>query len=523
MNYATTDGSGAFTGATPESQGIPSRAITGVIDGIKDAGLDIHSLHVFRNGYLVAGGCAKPYGKKKLRRIYSSAKSVSSLAVLFALQEGLLKLDDPIIRYFPGMLPDKVSDNLAALTVFDMLIMATGMEVDGLEKYLLSKGEIELAGSFFSYEVKNKPGTVFFYNNAVPEILGMLIEKVTGQTYVEYLTPRVFSPLNAYFSVQKTDQGWLDGSTTVSTVLDLAKFTLLYLQGGMWEGRQLLDKGLIKQAVTKQISTEGVTGIDHMFHKKDECGYGMQIWMNRFGGFRLVGAFGQTGMAIPEKNLAVVYTGMETGDIDKLIYENIYLNLDTETADETESAAIDRDSMEKRFLNWSSAPENTAVESEYAAIYNGRRFSVENNTYGITGITFCFQSKKLIIEQGSVVTTLTYGTGGEFAENSKGINTPYNAQVVYGVETDTIYVSAGWIKNTFLFEVRHAADMITDYFEATFNDNEALLFCENTLDRSRVFHGFGDVPEFADEVECFDIEKYTTRRTSKCKMNDPLL
>ena len=518
MNNVKIDGNGLFARAAPESQGIPSGAITKVIDGIKGAGLDIHSFHVFRNGYLVAGGCAKPYNERMLRRIYSTAKSVSSLAVLFALQDGLLKPDDAIIRYFPDMLPDKVSDNLAALTVHDMLIMSTGMEVDGLEKYLLSKGEIEMARSFFSYDVSHAPGTKFFYNNAVPEVLGMLVQRLTWQTYVEYLAPRVFEPLNAYFTAQKTDQGWLDGSTTVSTILDLAKFTLLYLQGGMWEGRQLIDPGLIKAASTKQISTEGVTGMDAMFHKKDECGYGMQLWMNRFGGVRLVGAFGNVGMAIPDKNLAIVYTGMETKDIDSLIYDNIYQNLCQDVIPETGSSADDRARMEQRFLNWSAAPEDTAVESAFETQYGGKRFSVENNANAITGITFDFSDRKLIIEQNDYITTLSYGVAGEFEENPAGIRKPYNAQIVYGVERDTVYVSAGWDRDKFLFEIRHAADMISEFYELTFADGAALMFCENTLEKSRVFHGFGELPKFIDEVRDFDVSKYRERRTSKCKL-----
>ena len=503
---------GGFVKATPESQGIPSAAVGQLIKSVKDDGMDIHSLHIFRNGYLVAGGCAKPYAEKKPRRIYSAAKSIVSLAVLFAVQEGLLNLDDAIISYFPDELPDEVSDYLASLRIIDMLVMSTGMEVDELDEYIHSNGQNDIVRSFFSRNITNRPGTVFFYNNAVPEILGILIQKVTGQTYVEYLSPRVIKPLDAFFTVQLTAQGWLNGSTTVSTILDLAKFTLLYLQGGMWEGRQLIDPDLIKLATTKQISTEGISKNNAMSHLKDECGYGFQLWMNQFGGFRLSGAFSQMGMAIPEENLAIVYTGMETRDIDSYIYSTIYTNLKQEAIHETKSAVTDRYEMEHMFLNWSSAPDYSDSAPEIESKYDGKVFSIDNNKNNITGITFNFSDRSLTIEQGCEKIKLAYGINGEFIENPRCITKTYTPQIIYGADSNISYLSAGWNNKHFLFEIRYAADMISDYFVVTFSNDSILVISESTLERLNVY-GFGETPETDNKIEKSDGKKHRAGST----------
>ena len=71
--------------STPEEQGIPSRAISDFLRTVWDQGQELHSLHVVRNGKLVAAGTAKPFTEDSYHRIFSAAKGIVAAAVLHNL------------------------------------------------------------------------------------------------------------------------------------------------------------------------------------------------------------------------------------------------------------------------------------------------------------------------------------------------------------------------------------------------------------------------------------------------------
>ena len=130
------------------------------------------------------------------RNVYSATKSYTALAVGFAVQEGLLRLDEKLIDVFPEDLPDVVSDNLAKAVVRDLLTMCLGQgkaDLMGDQRPLIKEDnwvKYSLALPF-DYE----PGTKFVYNNVGPHLAAILVQQRAGCDLASYLYPRFFKPL----------------------------------------------------------------------------------------------------------------------------------------------------------------------------------------------------------------------------------------------------------------------------------------------------------------------------------------
>lgn len=131
------------------------------------------------------------------RNVYSASKSFTSCAVGFAVQEGLISLDEKLVDAFADDLPEEVSENLAKATVKDLLTMCLGQENGNLMGAQRPQYEEEdwvkmsLAIPFV-YE----PGTHFVYNNVGPYLAGILVQRRSGcRDLVDYLMPRLFRPL----------------------------------------------------------------------------------------------------------------------------------------------------------------------------------------------------------------------------------------------------------------------------------------------------------------------------------------
>ena len=94
----------------PASQGVDARGVHAFLDAIEQAPeIEPHSLMIIRHGRLVASGWWAPYSPERLHLLYSLSKSFTSTAAGFAVAEGLVSLDDPVISYFPEFEADITS------------------------------------------------------------------------------------------------------------------------------------------------------------------------------------------------------------------------------------------------------------------------------------------------------------------------------------------------------------------------------------------------------------------------------
>ena len=115
-----------FARVTPESVGIPSGAVLDMLDGLYSRGIEMHAFKLLRHGQACAEGSWAPYRADVPHVMFSFSKSLTSTAIGFAVQEGMLSLDDRIIDIFPDKAPADPSENLQKCRVRHVMMMGCG-------------------------------------------------------------------------------------------------------------------------------------------------------------------------------------------------------------------------------------------------------------------------------------------------------------------------------------------------------------------------------------------------------------
>ncbi|MCD8010572.1 MAG: beta-lactamase family protein [Lachnospiraceae bacterium] len=247
---------------------------------------------------------------------YSVSKSFTGTAVGFALEEGRLTLDDPVISFFPDELPAVIPDNLKLLRVRHLLTMQTGHPTPWLmgfqRKTMKERDWVRFA---LNRPVPERPGTVFCYSNLGPYLMGVILERLTGMSLTDYLMPRLFEPLGIPHPAWDKDplgQTFGAGGLYLTTT-ELARFGQLYLQRGLWEGRQVIPASWIRLVERTEVTSE------------DGESYSLLFWRGRHDSLCAVGRYGQYCVIVPEKNLVVAMNSMDEEDSHLLEYVWSYL------------------------------------------------------------------------------------------------------------------------------------------------------------------------------------------------------
>jgi CubicO group peptidase (beta-lactamase class C family) len=289
----------ALPRSSPEEQGVSSAAIREFIETADQQVDSMHSFVLVRHGHVVAEAWWSPEAADKPHILWSLSKSFTSTAVGMAVAEGMLSVDDPLLKFFPDETPAKPSTNLRAMRVRDLLTMNAGHQDE------LNWREAEhWAKAFLAHPVPHQPGTHFRYNTPATYMLSAIVQKVTGETVLDYLTPRLFQPLGIEKPIWETSpQGIsIGGYGLYLRTEDIAKFGQLYLQKGKWQGKQLLPESWVEQATSKQVSNGSDPGNDW------DQGYGFQFWRCRHGAYRGDGKDGQFCIVLPDQDAVVAIT-----------------------------------------------------------------------------------------------------------------------------------------------------------------------------------------------------------------------
>lgn len=302
--------SGAFSRAaeplprsTPESQGISSKAILGFLEAA-DSRIDtLHSFMLVRHGKVVAEAWWKPESPETRHVMWSLSKSFTSTAVGLAVTEGKLSLDDPVLKFFPEETPADPGEMLQAMQVRHLLSMSGGHEVE-------PKFDFEAGPSvkgFLSHPVTHEPGTFFRYNTPGSYMLSAIVTKATGESVLDYLKPRLFDPLGIEKPVWDTSkEGFnLGGYGLHIRTEDIAKFGLLYLQKGRWQGKQILPESWVAEATSKQVDNSRAPSARTTDWQQ---GYGYQFWRCQHGAYRGDGRDGQICLVMPEQDAVIAMT-----------------------------------------------------------------------------------------------------------------------------------------------------------------------------------------------------------------------
>ncbi|MFO0898391.1 MAG: serine hydrolase [Pirellulales bacterium] len=285
--------------SAPEAQGVSSAAVLAFVDEA-DRSIDaLHSFMLVRHGHVVAEGWWAPYNRDARHSLFSLSKSFTSTAVGIAIAEGKLRVDDPVVKFFPDAVPAKPEGQLANMRVSDLLRMSTGQQTEPPRT-----PDQPWTKTFLAHSVPFKPGTHFLYNTSATYMASAIVQQATGEKLIDYLQPRLFGPLGIENPTWETSpEGISTGGYGLSVrTEDIAKFGQLYLQQGKWQGQQLVPAEWIAAATSLQTSNGSNPQSDW------DQGYGYQFWRCRHDAYRGDGAFGQYCIVLPEHDAVIAMT-----------------------------------------------------------------------------------------------------------------------------------------------------------------------------------------------------------------------
>lgn len=366
----------------PETVGVNPEHVIRYVEQMNRQGKMCHSFLMVRHGKVFAEGYWKPFHADWLHRQYSVSKSFVSLAIGLLADDGKIRLTDKIADYFPDLLPDPVHPLIAEMTIRDLLRMAT-CHVG--QTYQIATDQNWLETFFRPHAEPDHPaGTQFRYDTSATHTLDALVQRLTGQSFLEYLKDRVLRDIgfSGHAWCVKAPEGidW-GGSGVMCTTRDLARFGLLVMNQGQLNGKQYLSRAYMEAATGNQIDND--EGTHDFLHGH---GYGYQFWRMAHNCFGCLGMGGQLVICYPEKDFLFVCNSDTQGD------EN-YVPLAQTMWDEVASKLCDEDlppdedaydRMTGLLEQLTVTPPTGVITSPLAARVHGVTYRLEENPMGIT-------------------------------------------------------------------------------------------------------------------------------------------
>ncbi|MBE6740715.1 MAG: serine hydrolase [Ruminococcaceae bacterium] len=358
----------------PEDVNVDSKAINDFLKEITAKKLGLHSFTIVRHDKICAQGFFAPYSAQYPHVLYSMSKSLTSTAVGFAVDEGLIKLDDKVMDFFPEYNNLRRAFN-RTLTVRMLLTMRSDKLVTVFEE----KGQTDWIKLFFDAPFMLPPNSKFNYISENTFMLSAIVTKVTGKSVLDYLDEKMFKPLGIEKPFWEADGkgnsagGW--GCYMRSE--DLAKFFLPFIHGGKWiDGTQLIPEYWVREALSRQTDSVRDGALDIV------NGYGFQFWKNRIANsFRADGLFGQRCFMFPDFDGLVILNCGEAEDYKVMeVFWKYFPNCFK--SEELEENKKECDELEKIISSLSMPqlavkPRNKLKEKEI----EGRTISCKTNEY----------------------------------------------------------------------------------------------------------------------------------------------
>lgn len=378
-----------FKYATPEKKGIHSENIEKYLKVLERRKLSTHDVIIMRGDEIVFENYWAPFHKDFEHRLYSVSKSVLSIAVGVAIGEGYLKLSDRICDLLPDYAEIVTDENMRDVTVRDMLLMSTALTP---EHWFGARHPDRVR---FYFENKSKTshpsGTIYEYDSPGSFVLGAALERAVGQRLMDYLRPRVLDKIGVSEDARCLEcpggHSWSD-SAVLCTARDLVLLAKLVMNGGKWNGEQLIDADYIKEAISKQIdnNTKGV---------ESYCtqGYGYLIWRTYDNSFFFNGMGCQLCVCVPDKDIVFVYNGDNQGnEIAKHIIIDELFDLIVRPA--VDGELPENSAAHLSLTEYAGSLKLYSVRSEIGRDFetkiNGKKFVLNENRMGISELSFSF-------------------------------------------------------------------------------------------------------------------------------------
>ncbi len=313
-----------------QEAGIDTTLLYQMMDDIRENRDYIHSVLIVKDGKLVFEEYMNGWDPARLHRVQSVTKSFTSTVVGFAVEEGLIEsVDDPVSQYLPEY-SSLFDSSKNKVTIRHLLTMSAGFKWNERETYYAdpSKCDPHIAEAGEDYiryvlekSIVTEPGTVWYYNSGYPNILGYIVEKESGENILEFTYGRLFEPLGiercCWMPIVGEDRPGCAGGLRL-TSRDLAKYGCLYLDNGVWQGKQIISREWIEDSTRGHLDAE----------EGKRYGY---LWSTiHAGGHDVIFASGTGGQyvaCVPETNAVVVTTAVfrtdKCDDVAEMLIEYV--------------------------------------------------------------------------------------------------------------------------------------------------------------------------------------------------------
>jgi CubicO group peptidase (beta-lactamase class C family) len=307
------------TTAWPEGE-LPATCDRGAVAALMDRAFgekgretlgDTHAVLVVQGGRIVLERYAEGFGPETTQPSWSKAKSITQALV------GLLVDDGRLDIHMPADVPEWAApgDPRGAITLDQLLRMSSGLkfteiyvpgETSDVIEMLFGRGQADTGAFAASFPLEHSPGSHWSYASGTTNIVSRCCARALdayGPDFGRFMRERLFAPLGMTSPIAKFDDAgvFIGSSFCFCTPRDFARFGLLYLRDGIWDGRRLLPEGWVEYARRPTFQQPGVT----------DGRYGAHWWLDMAGpgSFSANGFEGQFTVVVPDLDMVVVRNG----------------------------------------------------------------------------------------------------------------------------------------------------------------------------------------------------------------------
>ncbi|HMV84589.1 MAG TPA: serine hydrolase [Blastocatellia bacterium] len=386
---ATNQAPGNWRTATPESQGVDSAMLAEAIETARQRGLAIHSFLLIRNGRLIAESYFYPYDGKTPHDIASVTKPITATLIGLAIAQGKIEsVKQPMLSLFAGRNVANVDERKQRVAVEHLLTMSSGLACKAqageptLWEMLSAADNTQF---MLDLPMVADPGSNYVYCSGGMHLLSSALKQRTGMNAEAFARKNLFAPLGITNLIWPRDAQQVSHGFGNLHLLprDMAKLGQLFLDGGRWQGKQIIPADWLKEATRSHIKTGGAGTSDY--------GYGWRVPTN--GGavaFEAGGRGGQQISVLPSKNAVVVFNGggFSSGDFMK----QVLAAFKSDQALPENPAALARLNAAIAAVAKAPAPQAIAALPSVAQTISGKTFELEKNWLGLKTLSLSFRA-----------------------------------------------------------------------------------------------------------------------------------
>ena len=273
--------------STPEEQGLDPMLVAEFYHNAAELET-LYGLLVIKNGYLIAEGYFNEGTIDRKNQLQSATKSFTSALVGIALDQGCLSsVDQKMMEFFPEYASKITDPRKQQITIREMLQMRSGYPFEETDPALF---EALLWGDYLplieGFPLTSDPGSEFAYSNLTSHWLGVIVARACDTDLKSYAQEYLFSPIDSELGddwIPDRDGYYIGLAGMHVTARDMAKFGLLYINDGEYEGNQVLSPDWVRDSLQRysEVCWGGWLSCGYGYFR--DLGYGYQWWSGRAG------------------------------------------------------------------------------------------------------------------------------------------------------------------------------------------------------------------------------------------------